>query len=135
MDVPLIAAGLLALVAAAIHGGAGEVLVVRRLPTEALHSTRFGGPRMTMAMIHVTWHIATIAFLALGSALLVAGSVLEDEVAQAVAVVAAAAFTGFGILGLAIGGVITSPRGLLRHPGPLVFVATAALAWWGAQLT
>ena len=68
MNVQLIAAGSLAVLAAAIHGGAGEVLVVRRLSPETLSASAFGGPRMTRAMIHVTWHVTTIAFLAVGMA-------------------------------------------------------------------
>ena len=42
MNGQLIAAGFLAVLAAAIHGGAGEVLVVRRLSPETLAGTAFG---------------------------------------------------------------------------------------------
>ncbi|MEA2435744.1 MAG: hypothetical protein QOF65_300, partial [Thermoleophilaceae bacterium] len=56
MNVPLVIAGSLAIVAAGVHGGAGEVLVIRKLSTETLAGSRFGGPRMTKTMIHVTWH-------------------------------------------------------------------------------
>ena len=50
MNVPLIVAGSLALDGAALHGGAGELLVLRKLAPGMLPSTRFGGPRMTKAM-------------------------------------------------------------------------------------
>jgi hypothetical protein len=133
MSAPLILAGSLATLAAAIHGIGGEVLVVRKLSLDVLPSTRFGGPRMTQAMIHVSWHIATVAFLAVGVALLVAGTVVDGDAARALRLAGAGAFTGFAAVALALGALRTgSPRALLRHPGPIVLGATAALAWWGA---
>jgi hypothetical protein len=54
-------------------------------------------------------------------------------VAGSLALVAASAFTGFAALALGLGAATTRfPRSLLRHPGPVVLTATAALAWWGA---
>lgn len=133
VNVPLIAAGSLALIAAAVHGVGGEVLVVRKLSPGALPSSRFGGPRMTKAMVHVTWHIATIAFLTVGFALLLSGAVLHGDTARAIGLVAAGAFTGFAAVAVGLGAAHTrSPRSLLRHPGPAALTATAALAWWGA---
>lgn len=133
MDAPLIVAGALAVVGAAIHGAGGEVLVVRRLSPGTLPSTSFGGPRMTKAMIHVTWHMTTIAFLTVGSALLASGSILDGDAARGTALVAAAASTGFAGVAVGLGAVYSrDPRSLLRHPGPTVLAATAALAWWGA---
>ena len=87
MDAPLITAGSLAILAAAIHGAGGEILVVRKLSPAVLEPSPFGGPDMTKAMIHASW---------LGAA------------------------------------YMRSPRYLLRHPGPAVLAATAAVAWWGA---
>ena len=133
VDVPLIVAGSLAVLAAAVHGAAGEVLVVRKLSRATLPSSRFGGAGMTRAMIHVTWHITTVAFLTVGCALLVAGSVLDGDTARGIGVVAAAAATGFAAVALVLGVAGTrSARSLLTHPGPIVLTATAALAWWGA---
>jgi hypothetical protein len=132
-DVALIVAGCLAVLAAGIHGGVGDAVVVRRLSTETLSPSRFGGPRMTMAMIHVAWHIGTIAFLVIGIALLLAGTVLDGDEARAIAFVAAGAFTGFGALALGIGYAYTrTPRAFLRHPGPLVLTAVGVLALSGA---
>src|SRR5213083_2391924 len=74
VNVPLIVAGSLAILGAAIHGVGGEILVVRRLSPGMLTSSPFGGPEMTKTMIHVTWHMTTIAFLTVGSALLLSGS-------------------------------------------------------------
>jgi hypothetical protein len=133
VDVPLIVAGSLAIIGAAVHGAGGEVLVVRKLSPEMLPSSRFGGPRMTKAMIHVTWHMTTIAFLTVGTALLLSGSVLHGDTARGIGLVAACASTGFAALAVGLGAAYTrSPRSLSRHPGPAVLTATAALAWWGA---
>jgi hypothetical protein len=133
VNVPLIVAGSLAVLGAAIHGVGGEVLVVRKLSPGTLPSSRFGGPRATKTMIHVTWHMTTIAFLTVGCALLLSGSVLHGEAARALGLLAAGASTGFAALAEGLGAAYTrSPRSLLRHPGPVVLTATAALAWWGA---
>jgi hypothetical protein len=133
VNVPLIAAGAIALLAAAIHGVGGEVLVVRKLSLGMLPSSPFGGPRMTKTMIHVTWHLTTFAFLTVGSALLLSGSVLHGDTARAIALLAAGASTGFAALALGLGAAGTgSPRSLFRHPGPIALTVIAALAWWGA---
>jgi hypothetical protein len=133
VNAPLIAAGSLAILGAAIHGVGGEVLVVRKLSPAMLPPSRFGGPRMTMAMIHTTWHMTTIAFLTAGSALLLSGSVLHGDAARGISLLAAGAATGFAALAVALGAAYTqSPRSLFRHPAPVVLTATAALAWWGA---
>jgi len=128
MNVALIAAGSLAILGTAVHGVAGEVLVVRKLAPAMLPPSRFGGPKLTKTMIHATWHMTTIAFLTVGCALLLAGSVLHDEAAQAVALLAAGASTAFAALAVAMG----STRSLFRHPAPILLTVTAALAWWGA---
>lgn len=133
VNVPLIVAGSLAILGAAVHGAAGEVLVVRRLAPGILPSSPFGGPRMTKAMIHVTWHLTTAAFLTVGSALVLSGAVLDGDAARGIALVEAGAATGFAALALGLGAAYTrSPRSLIRHPGPAALTATAALAWWGA---
>jgi hypothetical protein len=133
MNVPLIVAGSIAVLGAAVHGIGGEVLVVRKLSPATLASSAFGGPRMTRAMIHVTWHLTTYAFLAIGIALLLAGSALDVDAARAIGVLGAAAFTGFGAVAMGLGVADAgSLRSLLRHPGPVGMIAVAALAWWGA---
>ena len=133
MNVPLIVAGCLSILGAAIHGVGGEVLVVRKLSPGVLPSSPFGGPLMTKAMVHVTWHLTTIAFLTVGIALLLAGAVLDGDAARGIGLLAAGASTGFAALAVGMGGAYTrSPQSALRHPGPAVLTATAALAWWGA---
>jgi hypothetical protein len=133
MTVQLIVAGAPVVLGAAIHGIGGEILVVRRLQPEALSASRFGGPAMTKAMIHVTWHLTTIAFLTVGVALLLSGSALEGDAAGGVGLLGAAACTGFAAVIVGLGAAdAKSPRSLLRHPAPIVLTAAAALAWWGA---
>jgi hypothetical protein len=133
VNVELIVAGALAIFGAAVHGVGGEALVVRKLSPELLSPSRFGGPRTTMAMIHVTWHLTTIAFLAVGVALILSGAFLEGEAARGIGRVAAATSTGFAAVIVGLGAAdAKSPRSLFRHPGPIVVTATAALAWWGA---
>jgi len=133
VSVPLIVAGSLAVLGAAVHGVGGEVLVMRKLSPEMLPPSRFGGPRTTRTMIHVTWHMTTVAFLTVGVALLLAGSIVDGDAARGISLVAAAASTGFAALAVGLGGAYArSPRALFRHPGPAVLTATAALAWWGA---
>jgi hypothetical protein len=133
VDVQLIVAGSLAVLGAAVHGIGGEVLVVRKLSPEMLSASAFGGPRMTRAMIHVTWHLTTVAFFTVGVALILAGSVLEGDAARGVGLLAAGTSTGFAAVVVGLGAANTkSPRLLLRHPGPVVLTATAVLAWWGA---
>ena len=133
MNAPLIVAGFLAVVGAAVHGVGGEVLVVRKLSPAVLPSTRFGGPRSTKSMIHVTWHMTTIAFLTVAAALLLSGSVLDGDEARGIGLLAAAASTAFAMLAVGLGvAYARSPRTLFLHPAPAVLTATAALAWWGA---
>lgn len=129
VNAPLIVAGFLAILGAAIHGVAGELWVVRKLSPDVLPPTRFGGSRLTRTMIHVTWHMTTIAFVTVGAALLASGTFLHGDSARSIAFVAAGASTGFAALAVASSG---SPRAVFAHPGPPVLTATAALAWWGA---
>jgi hypothetical protein len=129
----LIAAGFLAILGAAIHGVGGEILVVRKLSPGTLPTTRFGGPQTTKSMIHVTWHLTTVAFLTVGAELLLSGSVLNGDTARGIALAAAGAATGLAVVVVGLGLAYSrSPRNLYRHPGPAVLTATAALAWLGA---
>ena len=133
MDAQLIVAGCLAVLGAVVHGIGGELLVVRKLSPEVLPASAFGGPRTTRAMIHVTWHLTTVAFFTVGVALILAGSVLEGDTARGVGLFAAGMSTGFAAVVVGLGAANTkSARSLVRHPGPVVLTATAALAWWGA---
>jgi hypothetical protein len=130
MNVPLLVAGSLAILGAAIHGVGGEVLV-RKLTPGTLPSSPFGGPRATKTMIHVTWHMTTVAFLTVGSALLLSGSVLHGDTARGIGLLAAGASTGFAALAVGLGAAhARSLRSLFRslflHPGPTALTATGA---------
>jgi hypothetical protein len=131
-DVALIAAGALGLVAAAAHGMGGEVLVLRKLSPGTLPPTRFGGGRGTRLMIHATWHTTTIAYLAVGVALLLSGSVLDGDARRSLGLTGAAAATGFAALNCGMGAAYArSSRFLTHHPGPALMTLSAALAWLG----
>ncbi len=69
------------------HGVGGEVLVVRKLSPGTLPSSSLGGPRGTKLMIHVTWHTTTIAFLTVGLALLLSGSVVHGDTARGLSLI------------------------------------------------
>ncbi len=142
MNVALVIAGSLALLGAVIHGGAGEMLVVRRLSPSGLPSTAFGGPFMTKAMIRVAWHMATIALLTVGSALLLSGLVLDGDTARAVGLLASGASTCIGVLAAAVAfgqarralGTRATDRAEMHgflHPGPAILIAIPVLAWIG----
>jgi hypothetical protein len=137
MNVPLLVAGSLALVGAAIHGGVGEVLVVRKLSPRSLPPSPFGGPALTKAMIRVAWHMATIGLVTVGCALVVSGSVLNGGTARGVGLVAAGASTGFAMLAVGtafaqcLRSVSPGERRLVLHPGPPLLAAVAVLAWVG----
>jgi hypothetical protein len=129
MNLPALVAGSIALLGAAVHGVAGERAVVRRLSPSVLPSSRFGGPATTKMMIRATWHMTTIAFLTVGSALLLTGSVLHGDIARGVGLVAASAATGFAAI--VVVGVVAQPRLLFRHPAPVLLTLVAVLAWLG----
>lgn len=135
MNVPFALAGILALVGAAVHGVAGEKLVVTKLGAEILPSSPFGGPSFTKVMIRATWHITTIAFVVLGAALAACAPGASSEACRGIGRVAALAYLGFAALtiGLAARQFLArpSPRALFRHPAPLLFTVVAVLAWWG----
>ena len=135
MNLPLIVAGSLAFLGAAIHGVAGEIFVVRKLSLGTLPASPFGGPGLTKAMIRAAWQMTTVAFLTVGCALLLSGTILDGDTARGFALLAAGASTGFAAIAVGLGAASTPwppPRSMLLHPGPAVLTATAALAWWGA---
>ena len=133
MNVPFVLAGVLALTGAAVHGIAGEKIVVTKLGTEILPSSRFGGSSFTKVMIRATWHITTIAFVVMGGGLMACAPGASSEACRGIGRVAALAYSGFAALtiGLAAPQIF---RARLRHPAPLLFGIVALLAWWGTAL-
>jgi hypothetical protein len=125
-----LAAGALAMLGAAIHGGAGEVLVLRKLFSGELPPSRFGGPNATRVMIRVTWHVVTLTFAVFGSALATCGFLGPGDGCRGVGVVAATSFTGFLVLAVVV--ALHERMRLFAHKGPLAFLAIAVLAWWGS---
>jgi len=135
VNVPLAVAAALALLAAAIHSGVGEVLVLRKLPDAHLAPTRFGGPAATKLMIRVSWHLVGTAFLAIGVALGVCSS-SGSAACPGAAYLAAASFAGFFVVAAVEAsrlGLRRMLRMMVRHPAPVVFAAVAVLAWLGSK--
>jgi hypothetical protein len=107
-----------------------EALVVRRLSPGGLQFSPFGSPGMTKTMIRAAWHMTTVAFLTVGSALVLSGSVLHGDTARGIGLVAAGESTGFAAL--AVGSAFAqAPRALFLHPAPALLTAVAVLARWG----
>ena len=134
MNGPFAVAGALALLAAAIHGGAGERLVVAKLQRDQLAPTPFGGPTMTKLMIRVTWHIVTLAFLVPGAAMAACSTAGARGACTGVGRLSAISFASFAVLALALAAATSRrvDRLLMKHPAPLIFVAIAVLAWMGS---
>lgn len=129
MTPQFLVAGALSLLAAVVHGGAGEALIVRRLPFGQLPSTPFGGPAATKVMIRFTWHAITLTFAVMGTALATCGVLGPGDSCRGIGITAASVFTTFVLLTAVV--LLQRPRTFLPHPGPLAFLAIAALAWWG----
>jgi hypothetical protein len=132
VNIALLLAGVMSFVAAAIHGIAGDVLIVRRIDVGSLPSTRFGGPAASKVMIRVTWHLLTATFVVLGSAMVACGFNDVHDACRATGIVGASAFSAFAVITITSGVARSGPAGLLRHPAPVAFIVTAVLAWWGA---
>jgi hypothetical protein len=132
MNDAYVAAGALALVGAAIHGGVGEAMVVRKLDAAALPRTRLGGPQTTLLLIWASWHMLTIAFAGFGTALSVCAAREQSQACVGVGMLAAGSFAGFATLAVAVA-LARNPRQLIRHPAPLLLSAVALLAWLGSR--
>jgi hypothetical protein len=133
MNVPFAIAGVLALFGAAVHGVAGEKLVVTKLGAEVLPSSPFGGSSFTKVMIRATWHITTIAFVVMGGALMACAPGASSEACRGIGRLAALAYAGFVALTIGLAAP-RGPRALLKHPAPVLFSLVAVLAWWGTHL-
>ena len=126
-------AGSLTLLAAAVHGIGGHLMVVRGVTVDRLPPTPFGPAALTRTMLVVSWHLTTVGFLAAGCSMVAAGTLLDGAGAQAVAVAGASQVTACAAVIVGLGAALTrSPRFVFRHPAPLLVTLTAVLAWVGA---
>jgi hypothetical protein len=131
MNTALLVAGVLSFVAAAIHGIAGDVLLVRRLDVATLPRTPFGGPAGSKLMIRVCWHLVTTTFVVLGAALVACGFDDAHDACRRTGILVASAFSAFAAITIAAGVRTYGPAGILRHPAPALLTGIAVLAWWG----
>ncbi len=132
MNVPLVVAGGLALLGAAVHGTGGHLLIVRRLRTDTLPPTLFGGPSATLLMVWVTWHLVTVTFAVTGASLLSCAGSASGAHCSGIGRVIATLFAAFAIVSVGQGLASGNARFLFRHPAPAAFVAIAVLAWFGS---
>jgi hypothetical protein len=132
VNIPLLIAGVLSFVGAAIHGIVGDVLLVRRIDPGGLPSTRFGGPAASKFLIRVSWHLLTATFVVLGAAMVVCGFDDSHDACRRTGILAGSAFSAFAAITIVSGVRAIGPRGLFRHPAPAAFTVIAVLAWWGA---
>ena len=131
MNWPLAIAGVMSLGAAAFHGIAGDLLLLRPLRREALPSSFLGGPESSRRMMRASWHLVTLTFAASGLALLFAGMRSASVYAPGMVRLLGLLYSTFALLVLA--GAVLPPRPLLfRHPAPLGLSAIAVLIWVGA---
>jgi hypothetical protein len=130
MNVMLIAAGSLSLAMAVGHTTIGVRWVLPHLRDEALPSSPFGTGAMTANFIVVTWHAVGVMLVSVGVVLSVlATRSLSGDGAIAVRGVGAMfAATTLVVLWLAR----RRPKGLVRAPMWLLFIAMALLCWLGA---
>ena len=100
---------------------------------DQLEATPFGNAKMTRAMLGVSWHLTTVGFLAAGCSMVAAGTLLDGDAAQAVAVAGASQVTACAAVIVGLGAALTrSPQFVFRHPAPVLVTLTAVLAWVGA---
>jgi hypothetical protein len=116
----LAAAGLAALVAIA-HSVLGERYILIRLFRRDTLPKLFGGTEFTRRTLRFAWHITSVAWLGLAALLVAVASARAD--AATITRIVAVTFAVTGVIAL------TASRG--RHLSWIVFLAIAALAWFG----
>ena len=117
------AAALVVLLALA-HSCLGERYILVRLLRRENLPRLFGGTEFTKRTLRFAWHLTSLAWLGL-AALLALLALSRPVSPEHVAGVVAATFGLSGIVALA------GSKG--RHLAWIVFLAIAALVWWGAR--
>jgi hypothetical protein len=133
MSWPILTAGALGLLAAAIHGGVGEWLLLRKIPRDTLPATLSGSPATSWLMVWVSWHIVTATFALTGLALVYVGTHAGTAMAPGVAMLAGVLYACFAAFVVASAASSGEPLALIRHPAPIGLSAIAVLTLWGAQ--
>ena len=132
MNQAYLAAGLLALTGAIVHGGLGEMLVVRRIDPTTLPGTRFGGGTASLRMIRGAWHMVTLSFVGSGLGLTTCAVRDSSAACDGVGMLAAGLFSGYAAIAIVIPLVAGRPGALVRHPAPVLLTLVSVLAWMGA---
>ena len=121
MNILLLMAALLVLLVSVAHSYLGERYILTRLFRRADLPKLFGSDEFTRATLRFAWHITSLAWLGLGSVILVIGSVGPQ--APMLAAIVSGTFAATGLVAL------VASRG--RHLSWVVFFAIAALVWSG----
>lgn len=119
----LLAAGLSAALALA-HSYLGERYILVRLFRRRDLPKLFGGTEFTRRTLRFAWHLTSVAWLGFAVLLVQGASYAASERAR-VGVVLAVTF--------AVSGLVTLVGSRGRHLAWPVFLAIAALAWFGTQ--
>jgi len=130
MDVGLAIAGTLCVLLAAGHATLGLVWILPGLDDEHLGSSPFGGPKLSAATIHASWHIVTV--FALASGVILSWLAWDPTANPKVIVLRVFAGMWLSIASVAMWAGLRRARrfrDLLRLPVPVLFVVVAVLSW------
>ena len=111
------------------HETLGSVWVLRGLTGENLPRIPFGGPAMSAATIHATWHIVTVFALSVGALLIMLSLDVADPKTLLLRVFAVMWLTIAGVAIWAGARRVRRFRDLFRLPVPVFFIVVAVLCW------
>lgn len=123
MNIPLLLAGILTLVAAVFHIAVGEREIFASLEPDHLPSTRIGDGLATKQMLRGIWHMWAASWIVAAVLFLLFADDPVTGTAEATVRVLAATFAAYSIP------VFLQFR--FRHPGSFGFALIAVLAGWG----
>jgi hypothetical protein len=127
MNVELAIAGLCWFVLAAGHTTIGLRWVLPNLTKQALPSTPFGPPTLTLNMLRFTWNVVSLLLVAFG-VLLTTLAWAPDADPKTLLLRWFVAFL-LAATALACWPARRRPLSILRMPVPLVFVVIAVICW------
>jgi hypothetical protein len=123
MNLPFLIASLVCVVAAVIHGVAGERTNIRVLAHTEMQPT-------LKLELRAVWHIVTVHLAASAVMLLLLAIAVQPQVLIGQLIVAQFFVYGLGWVGLAA----LSKIGLLKAPQWVLLLAIAGLTYWGTRL-
>lgn len=122
MNASLLVAALLVLLVSGAHSYLGERYILMRLFRRADLPKLFGSDEFTRRTLRFAWHITSLAWLGLGTLILL----IKPSLAASSSVLPAVIAATFGTTGLV---ALVASRG--RHLSWIIFFAIAGLVWFG----